>query len=102
MVVARQIERAFPAQVHVVLQDPLQRQQHAFPRDGDGIVHALRHGAPVDPPYYPLQPPARDVAVDGFGVDTLGPEPPRIHQETRRDLVQQGFQSLSSCKVHSQ
>ena len=73
--ITSQIERAFAAQMHIALHDPLQREQRISQEPSEEPCTPSGRGRRYTPRDDPLQPPARHIAVDGFGIDALGLEP---------------------------
>jgi hypothetical protein len=71
MRMARQGQRALPAEMDVMVHDMLEREQNGFPGDGGLFLHALRQRTPIDPPDDSLKPAPRHIAVDRLGVDPL-------------------------------
>ena len=99
--VAGHVQSALSAQVHGILQKPLQREEGNLPGLRGDVSCTFRERAAVHPADDPLQPPASDIVVDGLGIDPPGPQPWCIDQEAGRNRVQERFQPWLSLMAHN-
>ena len=92
---AGQVEGGLSAYVNGVGHEPLQGEEKCGPELPAGR-RALWRRAAVHPADDALEPAAGDIVVDGLRVDVPGLQPWRVHQEARRDRIEERFQALCS------